>query len=239
MELLRPRHLVLVRHGESEGDIRRKEGLHAIRHPKDEEQTETGHDHSQRAGLWIAKYILGVYGFKKFDKYLTSPLVRTRQSAQSLGLADNWTEEVRLTERNRGDIQGFTMQQHKDKYPDSYKTMHKYPFHWVPPGGESILAVSHRFGTLVDELTSLGNVLMMTHRDVIWAAHIPLDGLGLDDVEHLDTNAIENGQVIHYTNINPNSGSVEGTELAWKHAVQPTTGTQKMQRNEWINLARP
>jgi hypothetical protein len=43
MELLQPRHLVLVRHGESEGDVRRKLGTHALIHPNDEKQTELDH----------------------------------------------------------------------------------------------------------------------------------------------------------------------------------------------------
>ena len=40
MELLQPRHLILVRHGESEGDVRRKLGTSALIHPNDEKQTE-------------------------------------------------------------------------------------------------------------------------------------------------------------------------------------------------------
>lgn len=237
MESLQPRHLVLVRHGESEGDVRRIEGTQALKHPKNEKQTEAGHKQSQAAGLWIAKYILEVYGFGHFDQYLTSPLVRTKQSAYSLGLAESWTEEPRLTERNRGDIQGLTKQQHKEKYPESYKAMHDHPIYWVPPSGESILAVSHRFGTVIDELANAGSVLIMTHRDVIWAAHVPLDGFALDDVERMDTGSIYNGQVVHYTNINPNSGAIEGTELTWKRSVDPSVATQVAQDSEWVSLA--
>ncbi len=43
MELLQSRHLVIVRHGESEGDVRRKLGTRALIHPNDEKQTEAGH----------------------------------------------------------------------------------------------------------------------------------------------------------------------------------------------------
>lgn len=234
MESLQPRHLVLVRHGESEGDVRRKEGKQALKHPRSEEQTEKGHIQSRNSGLWIAKYILGVYGFKHFDQYVTSPLIRTKQSAYSLGLAENWTEEPKLTERNRGDIQGLTKHQHKERYPESYKAMHDHPFHWVPPGGESILAVSHRFGSIVDELADVGSVLIMTHRDVIWSAHVPLDRLTLDEVENLDTDNIRNGLVIHYTNINPNSGAIESTGLVWKRSIDPASTTQIVQSRGWV-----
>ena len=239
MELLQPRHLVLVRHGESEGDVRRKLGTSALIHPNDEKQTEAGHRQSQLTGLWIAKYIMQVYGFKQFDAILTSPLIRTKQSAESLGLGSGWAEEPRLTERNRGDIQGLTKQQHKDKFPDSYKSMFDHPFYWVPPGGESILTVSHRFGELVDDLTNTNNVLIMTHRDVLWAAHVPLDRLALDKMEDVNTDSIHNGQVIHYTNINPTSGAVESMELAWKRSVDPSSDTSENEVNNWVQIIEP
>jgi broad specificity phosphatase PhoE len=237
MELLQPRNLVLVRHGESEGDVRRKLGTHALVHPNDEVQTESGHKQSQLTGLWIAKYIMQVYGFKQFDAYLTSPLIRTKQSAESLVLSDDWVEDVRLTERNRGDIQGLTKQQHKEKYPDSYQAMHSHPFYWVPPSGESILAVSHRFGELVDDL-AVNNVLMMTHRDVLWAAHVPLDGLALDEIEGIDTDSIHNGQVVHYTNINPTSGLPESMEFTWKRSIDPSSDTSTDEVNNWAQIVK-
>lgn len=238
MELLQPRHLVLVRHGESEGDVRRKLGTHALIHPNDEKQTEIGHRQSQLTGRWIAKHIMQVYGFEQFDTCLTSPLIRTKQSAESLELGRKWAEEPRLTERNRGDIQGLTKQQHKEKYPDSHRTMLEHPFYWVPPGGESILAVSHRFGELIDDLSNINNVLIMTHRDVLWAAHVPLDKLSLDKIEDIDTDSIHNGQVIHYTNINPNSGLAESIQYAWKRSIDPSSETSATQVNDWVQIVQ-
>lgn len=236
MKSIQPRHLVLVRHGESEGDVRRNDGMPASKHPREEEQTERGHLQSQAAGLWIAKYILGEYNLGHFERYLTSPLIRTKQSAESLGLSSDWIEESRLAERNRGDIQGITKQQHKEKYPESYDDMRSLPFHWVPPGGESVFEVSQRFGAIVDELVNVGSVLMMTHRDVIWAAHVPLDGLAPEDATSLDTGSIHNGQIVHYTNINPNSGEVESFELSWKRSIDPAYTTKNFQCSNWVNL---
>jgi len=239
VELLQPRHLVLVRHGESEGDVRRRKGTKAFTHPKDEKQTEAGHEQSKAAGRWIAKYVMQVYGFDYFDTYLTSPLIRTKQSAESLGLSSDWLEDSRLTERNRGGIQGMTKYDHREKYPDSYQKMLDYPFHWVPPGGESILAVSHRFGELVYDLENAGNVLIMTHRDVLWAAHVPLDKLGLEDVEHVDTDSIRNGQVIHYTNVDPNSGLAESVQYTWKRSINPLADSSITETTSWTPITRP
>lgn len=239
MERLQPRHLILVRHGESEGDVRRRMGAKAIKHPRDEKQTETGHEQSRIAGRWIAKYIMQAYGIKEFDKYLTSPLIRTSQSAESLRLSNKWLEEPRLTERDRGDIQGITKRDHKEKYPDSYQKMLDHPFHWAPPGGESILAVSHRFGELIDDLENVRNVIMMTHRDVLWSAHVPLDKLSLDNVERLDTDSIYNGQVIHYTNVDPTNGSIGSDSFCWKRSVCPWVNDKTVMKasRHWINIS--
>lgn len=237
MELLKPRHLVLVRHGQSEGDVRRQEGTRALKHPMQEQQTEIGHKQSQIAGIWIAKYIFGIYNFEYFDQYLTSPLIRTKQSADSLGLSANWTDEPRLAERDRGVVQGLTQLMHKETYPESYTAMHEHPFHWVPPSGESILAVSHRVGAVFNELADAGAVLIMTHRDVLWAAQVPLDGLSVDDAEKLDTSIIHNSQVVHYTNINPKSGEIDSTQLTWKRSVDPSVVGPLAQDKEWVFLA--
>lgn len=236
MESLRPRHLVLVRHGESEGDVRRKQKAPALKHPKSEEQTETGHNQSRAAGSWITKHILGAYGIKGFDHYLVSPLIRTKQSADSLGLSDTWVEDPRLAERDRGNIQGMTKERHKERYPKSYHQMLEHPFHWVPPHGESILAVSHRFDDLLRDLDQIDTVLMMTHRDVIWAALVPLEGLGLEEVESINTDSINNGQVIHYTNVNPTTGVVEDLDMVWKRSVDPSAARIYEQNGKWVNV---
>lgn len=237
MEVLTPRHLVLVRHGESEGDVRRKQKLPALKHPIHEEQTKVGHEQSRAAGSWITKHILGAYGLNGFNKYLVSPLIRTRQSANSLDLSDVWVEDPRLAERNRGDIQGLTNKQHIERFPRSYKQMSEHPFHWVPPHGESILAVSHRFGELVNDLDNINNVLIMTHRDVIWAALVPLEGFDLKKVESVNTDEINNGQVIHYTNINPRTGEAESSDMVWKRSVDPSGDNIPVQNAEWINVS--
>lgn len=221
MELLRPRHLVFVRHGESEGDIRRQAGAQALKHPKNEEQTERGHRQSRAAGIWIAGYVLAAYGFDQFDRYLTSPLIRTKQSAKSCGLSDNWQDEPRLSERDRGAIQGMTRQKHQQLFPKSYQQMLDYPFHWTPPDGESLLKVSARLtGMLLELNKNYHTALIMTHRDVMWAAHMSIDGLDLDEIERVDTDQISNGYIMHYTNVSPHDGSID-ENLRWKRSADP------------------
>jgi len=238
------KHLVLVRHGESEGDVRRSlknqpRSDMLMKHPRDEEQTGRGHEQSAAAGRWIARYILGMYGFERFDWQRVSPLIRTRQSADSLGLPGMWTDDDRLAERDRGKIHGMTKIQHRQSYPDSYEQMSAYPFHWTPPGGESLLRVSMRLGELVDDFmqSSATAALCMTHRDVLWAAHLPVDGVSSDRIEQIDTDLLHNGHIVHYTNVNPATGTAEPGSLLWKRSCTPWLAATNAQ--DWLSLPPP
>lgn len=237
----RPRHVVIVRHGESEGDFRRSMRRQGVpfdskKHPRDEEQTKRGHEQSAAAGRWIAKYILDQYGIT-FDKCFRSPLLRTQQSANSLGLSDNWYDEPAIAERDRGDIQGMTNEQHQELYPDSYRQMREHPFHWVPPNGESLLRVSYKVGEFLDTLDKGSNYLFMTHRDVMWSTHIPIDGVSLAEIEQIDTDAIGNGHIFHCTNVNPYDGTIVTNELDWKHSINPLDASSTATFPGWLDLS--
>lgn len=228
MSELLAKHLVLVRHGESEGDVRRSLkdqplSKELLKHPRDEEETKIGSEQSAEAGKWITKYVLGSFNLDDFDCRLVSPLKRTQQSARSLGLDGYWHDDPRLAERDRGKIQGMTKSEHHTEFPKSYQQMIDMPFHWVPPGGESLLQVAHRFSSVVEDFMQgkESSAIMMTHRDVIWTSFSALGQVQLDDVLEIDTNKILNGHVIHYTNINPNTFKVESAELIWRRSCTP------------------
>lgn len=237
------RHLVLVRHGQSEGDVRRSmlnqpSSQMLDKHPRDEEQTSTGAKECQIAGKWIAKYVLQEYGLGTFDEYKVSPLIRTIQSADSLRINKDWQKEDRLTERDRGYIQGMTRKQHAQEYPESYNKMLEHPFHWTPPGGESLLRVAMRFGELVDDFFQSSNqsALFVTHRDVLWSSRVPMDRVPLDKIELQDTDLIHNGHVVHYTNVSPLSKRAESTSLIWKRSCTPWMDSSGRIVPEWSKL---
>src|SRR6185437_9435477 len=98
------RHLVLVRHGESEGDVRRAawrrgEMVSATKLPEMEEVTARGTDQSHRAGVWIQKHIIDAYGLVAFDGCYVSSALRSEQSAAALDLPIAvWQEDSCLDE---------------------------------------------------------------------------------------------------------------------------------------------
>lgn len=242
-ELSAPRHVVFVRHGESEGDQRRAMGLEQpkqselLKHPRDEEQTALGHEQSQRAGAWIAANILDRYGVNDFAVCLTSPLTRTMQSAQSLGRYD-WRPDSRLTERDRGSIQGMTSAEHQANLPTSYEQMRAQPFDWVPDKGESMSMVAARLTEMLGDVTHrYDTVLCMTHRDLMWATYSALDGVTERSVGQMDTSGISNGHIFHYTNIDPESGQI-APRLHWRQQVDPASAVESVASWQYIENAQ-
>jgi len=243
MKSFEARHLVIVRHGESEGDVRRAllrsgEAIPLDKHPRNEEQTKRGYEQSAIAGKWIIEHILKEYGLDGFDRYETSPLIRTYQSADSLGLNAKWHLNSKLIERNRGKIHGFTKKEHQENYPQSFEHMKKSTFSWIPPGGETISQVAQRAAKFIDETKEAPATIAMTHRDWMWAVYMPLDGVAPDEMDDINTDVIENGHIFHYTNVEPNSGLVLNEELCWKRAVTPWADGRTLEASteHWIRI---
>lgn len=235
-------HLVIARHGEGEGDTRRakaRKGIHdkPTKATFEEELTKNGIRQSELGGKWVAKFILEAYGLESFDKCLTSPAIRARQTAEALGASSNWIVDDLLNERDRGEISGWPRQAHETIYPDSYEQMITDPLHWVPPGGESIISVTRRASILIANLKRYRSVMLSTHRDWLWASLIPLEGLSEAALADVDTDAIENGQIVHYTSIDPNTRNI-GKELIWKRIINPWSSKSDVESasNTWVEI---
>lgn len=221
-------HLVLVRHGEDEGDVRRaawKRGelVAATKRRELEEITSRGIEQNRQAGLWIRKHIIGAYGLIGFDGSYVSSALRSEQSAIALDLADVaiWQEDYNLDERNRGQIRGLRPEQHRQLYPQSFEQMKRDPLHWWPPGGESIVSgVTARVRRFLENIEGTETALAVTHRDWMWAAQLILERLTEAELAVVDTDAIHNAQVVEYSSINPVTGQ-QAPALMWKRSVDP------------------
>ena len=222
------RHLILVRHGESEGDVRRSawqngEITQSNKLPENEELTSNGIEQSFRAGRWIEERIIKPYNILSFSGCYVSSAIRSEQTAVALELPMSvWQEDHNLDERNRGKIRGLSRYQHQELYPNSYQQMEQQPLHWVPPGGESILEVASRAELFLNSIEGSDTVLAVTHRDWMWAAQLILEELTEGELQEVDTDQIINTQIIHYTSINPETGE-QTKEMSWKHSANPTS----------------
>ena len=227
-----PNHLVLVRHGHSEGNLvieYAKKGDDRFFTPDFRERpghrwrlTETGQQQAVAAG----RYIAGKIG-AAFDRYYVSPYVRTRETAALLGLPNaEWRLDQRLRERDWGDIGSMPLAEFKKAFPHSALTKEIDALYWRPPGGESIadvrLRVRNFFDTLHRECAGQ-RVLVVTHGEFMWAARAELEYLTDEQWVLSDKDPeqkIHNTQVLHYSRVHPQSGATE-KYLSWQKSVCP------------------
>lgn len=225
------KHLILVRHGESEGDVRRAawqngETVPIVKPPENEELTDKGIEQSFRAGRWIEEKFIKPNNIISFSGCYVSTSLRSEQTAVALDLPIIvWQEDHNLDERNRGKIRGLTSAQHMEQHPQSYEQMQREPLHWIPPGGESILEVASRAKQFIDDIDGSETVLAVTHRDWLWAAQLILENLTEDDLVRVNTDLIHNAQIIHYTSINPETGK-HAPEISWKMSANPSSQSE-------------
>jgi len=225
------KHLVLVRHGESEGDVRRAawqngESIPMTKLPEHEELTDMGIKQSFQAGRWIEENIIKPNIIVSFSGCYVSTALRSEQTAVALDLpVAVWQEDHNLDERNRGKIRGLTSAQHQELYPQSHEQMRQEPLRWIPPEGESILGVSSRANKFIDSIEGSESVLAVTHRDWMWASQLILEKLTESELEHVNTDLIQNAQVVHYTSINPETGE-HTSEMSWKMSANPTSQSE-------------
>lgn len=225
-------HLVLVRHGESEGDVRRKawqQGKTFLTNkiPEEEELTLLGYEQSAISGEWIKNNILlGGFAIKAFKASFVSSVLRTEQSALAMDLPNSlWQEDPRLNERNRGLIKGITKNQHQTDFPASYQQMINDPIAWCPPEGESIIDVANKLTDFYLDIQITSSVIVAGHRDSMWAFMKPVEGLSYEQLRQVDTDKIDNGQIWHYTSIDPNTGE-QAPKLLWKQSINPSLESQ-------------
>jgi NAD+ kinase len=136
-----PLDLVLVRHGESEGNVARKfsEGgddtifteEFCNRHNSRLRLTDRGREQARAASLWLHAHV-----GERFDRYLVSGFLRAMETAALLNLPDaQWYQDFYLRERDSGLFDIMSEEEKRTKYPEVFRQYHLDPFYWTPPNG--------------------------------------------------------------------------------------------------------
>jgi len=248
-----PIELVLVRHGESEGNIAQemskldddtlwlKEGF-KNRHTSKYRLTDLGRVQAKLAGDYIRKYIS-----KKFDRYYCSEYIRAMETASLLGLEGaQWFCDFYLRERDKGLLGGVSDLQRKEE--DLYRTVmqqqERDAFFWAPPGGESIASSCLRVDRMLDILrTSCSGfkVIMVCHGNIMRAFRVRIERMSQRRFRELedstdDRDKLWNCQIIHYTRRDPQTGIV-APNFYWVRSICPWDTS--LSWNVWQPIHRP
>ena len=235
-----PKNLFLVRHGQSEGNLVRKQfeesgnelffsdeflGLHESQYAL----TGLGVEQAKQAGRWFLEK-----DFVNFDRMLVSNNVRAMQTAAHLNLKDaSWKIDFNLRERDGGLFNVLTPSQRDAQYPDQQKFYNKQPFLFRPPQGESIADVCMRIKIVLDTLAREcdgKNVIIVCHGHVMRTFKIILERMSLQKTNEFlltkeEWGRVPNCSIIHYTRETPHDnkqGLVD--RFNWMRMIRPAGG---------------
>jgi broad specificity phosphatase PhoE len=187
--------LVLIRHGESEGNVAatlaRESGAHIINVPArdaDVGLSDTGRGQALALGRLLADA-------PQRRSVWSSPYARARQTAELALQAGGWRQQIRLDERLRdrelGILDMLTSAGVEARFPEeSQRRRWLGKFYYRPPGGESWADVVLRLRSLLADLDREHpgeEVILVCHDALIVLIRYIL--LGLTEAELLDVAA--------------------------------------------------
>jgi len=245
-----PIDLVLVRHGQSEGNLANYRSRGGDNHHFTAEfmqrvgamwrLTNKGRQDASVAGKWIRDNIGA-----KFGRYYVSEYVRAMETAALLDLPDaQWYAEFNLRERDWGDMEVLTDDERRTRFTESLRRRELDSFYWTPPNGESLAQLSLRVDRIINTLhreCSERKVIIVCHAEVMWVFRVRLERMSQKRFRELDESKnphdrIHNCQILHYTRNDPDSDVVAPYYL-WIRSVCPTDTT--LSSNEWQTIQRP
>ncbi len=190
-----PDRLVLVRHGESVGNLAdaqaREKGADRLdldARDADVELSETGQKQADAVGRWLAK----VDDVDRPTVVLSSPYRRAAETARravgDLGLEVIYDE--RLRERDLGAFDGLTGHGIRSAFPEEAERRKKLgKFYYQPPSGESWSDVVLRVRQLLTDVREAfdgAHVWLFSHQAVIMSFRYVLEGLTEQELLELD-----------------------------------------------------
>lgn len=233
-----PLDIVLVRHGESEGNIANqasyngndnlvKDKAFANAHHSSWRLTKLGINQAVQTGNWLKEQNY------QFDKFYVSAYTRAMETAALLDYQDaHWDIDIRIRERDRGDDGIMTLEQ-RQKRLLAFKDRKDYPLFWRPLNGESLIDASLRIKSFVETLhrrASGQSVLIVCHGEIMRVFEMIIEKWDNDTyLSSVQGQQLNNCQVIHYSRKCPDSEIVQPT-LAYKSFFCPW----KDETPQWI-----
>ncbi|MGN6300648.1 MAG: histidine phosphatase family protein [Angustibacter sp.] len=186
-----PASLVLVRHGESIGNLEARRAAEAGRarlqldyRDPDTPLSDAGRRQAEALGRWWAERA----GDERPDVVLTSPYRRAadtaRTAVEAAGMDLDVRADERLRERDLGAFDGLTASGIKELYEaEAERRARTGKLYYRPPGGESWCDVALRVRSLLltwREEYAGRRMAVFTHQAVIMCHRLVLEGLSED-----------------------------------------------------------
>lgn len=247
-----PRNLILIRHGESEGNVantRSRQGDNSAftdefynRHSSLWRLSDKGIEQAKKTGEWLKKEREGK---EPLFRCYTSEYVRAMETAAHLDIPDaKWFSEFYLRERNWGDMDRMTEEDRNRLYENSVKEKKIEQLYWTPPNGESLadvgLRVDRIFQTLHRECDGK-DVVIVCHGEIMMMIRARLERLTQEKFGEIlnskdEKDKVHNCQVIQYTRENPEDSSDLRPYVGWMKSTWPWD--EDLSKNTWEEIPR-
>ena len=232
-----PKNLILVRHGQSEGNIATKaseNGDNSIftpefmdRHSREYRLTDLGIEQAKSAGEWLRKNITFPIGY-----YYVSDYIRAKETAFYLQLPNAaWSVEFQLRERDMALMDNLPRDERDKLFPLERKQYQIDPFFSFPAGGgESVAHLCLRLkADFLDHLArnrSDGSVIVVCHGHVMRALQLEIENCGHDDFLRLEKSEdlkdkIRNCQIVWYSRQDPENRLIESIRMLAVRSICP------------------
>ena len=205
---MKKRHLILVRHGQSEWNAK-----NLFTGWKDPGLTDKGMEEALVAGSTIkSENIL-------FDEMFTSKLVRAQITGKIILEAINQSDisinqNIALNERNYGSLAGLNKDDARKKWGEEQVHIWRRSFDIPPPDGESLKNTSERVlpyfnREILPKVVNGSNILIAAHGNSLRSLIMQLDDINEVDIVNLE---IPTGAPIKYV-FNEDGSILEKTNL--------------------------
>lgn len=245
-----PIDIVLVRHGESEGNLAQslsKKGDDSLwstefasRHTSNYRLTDRGREQARQASKWIKENIT-----QTFDMYYVSEYIRAQETAALLDFVNaKWNVSFYLREQDRGILAGKSKQERANEYADLVRRWKKDSLYVAPPGGESLANVCLRVDRVIKEWQrscSGMRIIAVCHGNIMTAFRVVLERISQSKFQEIEQSEdpkdrMYNGQIIHYTRRNPWTGEIAEIPR-WVRSIVPWD--LSLGRHEWQEFEHP
>lgn len=196
--------LVLIRHGESTGNVAREAAVLAGADTVDVAEREADIPLSPRGREQAAAVGRRLAERPPPALVLSSPYLRALETVRiATGRSDIRVDE-RLRDRDMGLFAGLTPDGIARRFPEEHaRQAREGKFYHRPPGGESWADVALRLRSLLAELPADGKVLIGTHDAVIILFRYIVEGLSEAEVMEVEKETVANASLSHWRDGTP------------------------------------
>ncbi len=191
--------LILIRHGESTGNLARAAALRAGAEVIDLPGREAdiplsphGREQALRVGRWLAER-------EPPSLIVSSPYLRALETVRlATGSRDIKLDE-RLRDRDMGAFYRLTAPGIRARFPEEWRRLREEgKFYHRPPGGECWADIALRVRSLLRDLPQDGRVLISSHDAVILLFAYVLEGLTEAELMELERATVANCSVSYW-----------------------------------------